>query len=131
MLKMPEKVPLHEIDCAITGSNLGPGGRIWKSPSLPDMTAVRAMQLNVHLEHGLDGAMDPSLIMSTISEEDKTAKVSLQCAMCLFRTAKLKLSKARQRFSSHLHSHSRQRFNMMLEERPRHAISLILSTANI
>ena len=30
---------------------------------------------------------DPSLIMSTISEEDKTAKVSLQCAIFLFRTA--------------------------------------------
>ena len=42
-LKMPEKVPLHEIHCVITGSNLGPGGRIWKSPSLPDMTAVRAI----------------------------------------------------------------------------------------
>ena len=51
--------------------------------------------------------------------------------MCLFRTDKLRLSKTRQRFSSHLNSHSRQRFNMMLEERPRHAISLILSTANI
>ena len=64
---------------------------------------------------------DPSLIMSTISGEDNiknmgetllqthknsrvnvdmTAKVSLQCAMCLFRTAKLKLSNARQRFLS-------------------------------
>ena len=35
-----------------------------------------------------------------------TDMVSLQCAMCLCRTAKMKLSKARQRFSSHLHSHS-------------------------
>ena len=40
-----------------------------------------------------------------MSEEVKTAKVSLQYVMCLFRTAELKLSKSRQRFSSHLHSH--------------------------
>ena len=35
------------------------------------------------------------------------AKVSLQCAICLIRTDKLNLSKARQRFLSHLHSQSR------------------------
>ena len=30
-LKMPEKVPMHEIDCVINGCNLGPVGQIWKS----------------------------------------------------------------------------------------------------
>ena len=38
---------------------------------------------------------------------DMTAKVSLQCTMCLFKTTKLQLSKAQQHFSSHLHSRSR------------------------
>ena len=45
--------------------------------------------------------------------------VPLQYAMCLFRTAEMKLQGARQSFSNHIHSHSRERFNMMLEEEPR------------
>ena len=101
---------MHEIDCVITGFNLGPGGQIWKSPRLPGtvMTAVRAMQLHIRVEHGFNGALemkfleDPSLIMSTISGEDNiknmgetllqthensrvnvdmTAKVSLPCGV--------------------------------------------------
>ena len=111
-LEMPEKVPLHEIDCTITGCNLGPGARSGNLP-FPDMPDVRAMHLHVRLEHGLGGGLekkfleDPSTIMSTILEEVKTAKVSLYYVMCLFRTAELKLSKSRQCSLSHLHSHYR------------------------
>jgi hypothetical protein len=71
VLKMPEKVPLHEIDCMVTGCNLGPSDQIWKAPRLPGtvMTTVRAMHLHIHVEHGLNGALeerflgDNSLIM--------------------------------------------------------------------
>ena len=69
-----EEIPRHEIECVIGGCNLGPVGQIWKSSRLPGtvMTAVRAMQLHIHAEHGLNGALkkkfleDPRLIMSTV-----------------------------------------------------------------